>query len=796
MSASKFCNPLAVASLSLMIAACGGGGGGGNPGSGTPNPPTGGNPPPPPAQIPASLSLIPTSLSVFASLSGTAPTANFAAQITSNAAEGTQFYVSGSYSIEGIATISDSSGPIGSFTVQFKAPASLGAGTYTDTIIIKACYDMACTQQIQNSPQSLPVTYIVAETPALTSLSPSTVQANTAFTLTVNGTGFTNTSVVIFNGNPLSTNFVSATQLTVSITADQIAQPDPYTVVVAPSAALASQVLSNQLVLGVIALPAITSLSPSSIIAGSVGFPLTVNGSNLSPVSVVLWGGTPLQTTWVDNNQVTAMVGAAQLLTAGTVSVTVQSAADPTSPVSNAVPFNVQPLPALGVSSISPSTVILGGPGFKLTVLGQGFMPNAVVQLNGSALNTTYLSEGQLQAQISAGDIVAVGTAMITVQNGAAGTSSPLTLKINNSAPDAVGFQLNPAHSGATTFKTLSLPTTRAWSVNVGGTPSYAVIAEGKVVVTAQVGGGTQLVALDHATGATLWGPISLGGTANAVYDGGKIFVMSGSFNVPMLLQSYDLATGNLDWTTTLNGEAGLSAGPSALNGMIFASDASATLYAVNEGAGSIAWTQLVMNGDDSMPAVTNTGVYVTYPCSTYAFEPLTGDSLFFNNTGCEGGGGATPVVANNVLYSPNSGGASNSGTTFNATSGVILGTYIADVPPAVGTQMSFFLQSGTLSGIALSNNTVAWTFSGDGSLVTSPILVNQTVFIGSTSGNVYALNAATGQQLWSINAGGAIPPGAHWGAPMPLSALAAGDGLLVVPAGNTVVAYTLSTDP
>jgi outer membrane protein assembly factor BamB len=43
----------------------------------------------------------------------------------------------------------------------------------------------------------------------------------------------------------------------------------------------------------------------------------------------------------------------------------------------------------------------------------------------------------------------------------------------------------------------------------------------------------------------------------------------------------------------------------------------------------------------------------------------------------------------------------------------------------------------------------------------------------------IYALNAATGQQLWSINAGGAIPAGARWGAPMPLSALAAGESEL-----------------
>jgi outer membrane protein assembly factor BamB len=44
-----------------------------------------------------------------------------------------------------------------------------------------------------------------------------------------------------------------------------------------------------------------------------------------------------------------------------------------------------------------------------------------------------------------------------------------------------------------------------------------------------------------------------------------------------------------------------------------------------------------------------------------------------------------------------------------------------------------------------------------------------------TSTGNVYALNAATGQQLWTVNAG---------------------DGLLIVPAGNQVVAYILSTNP
>ena len=94
------------------------------------------------------------------------------------------------------------------------------------------------------------------------------------------------------------------------------------------------------------------------------------------------------------------------------------------------------------------------------------------------------------------------------------------------------------------------------------------------------------------------------------------------------------------------------------------------------------------------------------------------------------------------------------------------------------------------MNALTGSNNTVLWNFTGDGLLITSPIVVNQAVIIGSSSGNVYALNAATGQQLWTVNAGGALQPGNS------NSGLAAGDGLLIVPAGNQVVAYTLSTNP
>ena len=761
----------------LLVAGCGGGGGG---------PSTVTTPPPTPSPT-ATLELSATTLGASASVIQSAPTSGFNVQFSTTATS--TFYVKGTYTTHGIASLT-STDTTGDFTIQFKSPAALGIGTYQDTVTIEGCYDSACSQQVQNSPQTISVTYMVTAGPGtITSLSPATVQAGVAFTLTVNGSGFDASSVVIFNGNAVPTTFVSATQLTASISASAIAQPDPYAVVVAPSLAGASSALSNQLILSVYALPSITGLTPSSVVAGSPGFTLTVMGTNFPQGAVVLFGGTALPTTWQDINQLTATVTSAQVLNAGAIPVTVATSSAAGALVSAPVSFTVQPLPALTSNSIDPSIATAGGPAFVLTVLGQGFVPSAVVQWNGAALQTTYVSELQLQAQVPASNIASIGTAAITVQNstGVGGTTAPLTLKIAAAAPDAVSSQITPNHAGAITFKSLSFPTASTWSVNVGGTPSYALIADGKVIVTVAVNNNTQLVALDQATGATVWGPIEISGYATTAYEGGKVFILSATVGGLGTVQSYDIESGTVAWTVSLDADA--SGGLTAFNGLLYTSGANGTLFALSEGTGSVVWTASVLNGGFGTPAVTNTGVYVSYPCSTYDFQPLTGTQIFFTNTGCEGGGGATPVVANGLVYSP-AGNSNGGGEIVDASSGTLMGSYSSTGEPAFSATAGYFLQSGTLNALTSSNNTLLWSFTGDGALTTSPIVVNQSVIIGSSSGNVYALNAATGQQLWTVNAGGPLQSGNT------NSGLAAGDGLLIVPAGNQVVAYILSTNP
>jgi outer membrane protein assembly factor BamB len=85
------------------------------------------------------------------------------------------------------------------------------------------------------------------------------------------------------------------------------------------------------------------------------------------------------------------------------------------------------------------------------------------------------------------------------------------------------------------------------------------------------------------------------------------------------------------------------------------------------------------------------------------------------------------------------------------------------------------------------------WTFSGDGLLNTSPLILNgpsgKMVIVGSWSGRLYALDAASGQELWSGDVGAPIS-GADEQNIATLAGLGAGQGLIVVPALNTLSAY------
>jgi N-acetylneuraminic acid mutarotase len=76
-------------------------------------------------------------------------------------------------------------------------------------------------------------TYTIAQpTPSLGSVSPVEISANTAFTLTVSGTQFTQDSIIYMGSTALATQDVSATELTAQVTAAQVANANNYAITV------------------------------------------------------------------------------------------------------------------------------------------------------------------------------------------------------------------------------------------------------------------------------------------------------------------------------------------------------------------------------------------------------------------------------------------------------------------------------------------------------------------------------------------------------------------------------------
>ena len=749
-----------------FLAACGGGGGKSDP--------------------LVSVSASPTSATLAGTNTGTAPSTTIVMSVTNVPDDGLYVLVNGSSKGYVSATFDGER----SVMITGVNPATLAVGTYNDSVSVEVCYDDKCARQVANSPLKIPVAYTVTQgdpataVPAIVSTSPTSAVAGAGgFTLTISGVNFAPSSVVTWNGQARATTYVSSNALTVLVDASDIASITSASIQVS-NAQTGGGVSGSQVFLVTAPVPVVSAVSPASAAAGGSAYVLTVTGTGFDSTAQVTWNGSVRTTNVVSPTQLTAQITAADISALGTFPVGVYNT-DGGSVASNTMAVTVVNAP-LSVTSLAPAFVAAGGPAYAQTVFGTGFTASSTVQFNGSPRTTTFVSTTQINAQLSAADIAGIGTAAITVVNSGAnaGTSSALTLTLGTPSADATAYQINPQHSGAIRFRSVvaatALPTSPAWTAQLDGSAGTPLIAGGRVFLTVSGSAGSELVALSAATGAVVWGPLSVPGATSATYDNGRVITLSGSG----IMTGFDAATGNQLWSTLLAGEWSFSAAPTAANGIVYTGGAGSggVLYAVDDATGALLWEAGVMNGDSSSPTVTSDGVYVTYPCQTYDFQPATGASVWHDSGPCEGGGGATGATANGVYYSPN--GLGSPGEAFDAEAGTLQAPYAG--VPTLGSSMGYFLQFGTLDAIDLSSKAIRWTFAGDGGLSAPALLVNSYVFLASSTGKLYALDAASGARLWTTTLSSGVG----------LGSMNAGDGLLLVPVGNTLVAYTLSNNP
>ncbi len=213
--------------------------------------------------------------------------------------------------------------------------------------------------------------------------------------------------------------------------------------------------------------PVVSSISPTKVAAGAANTTLTVNGSNFSSTTVIQVGQTIEPTSFVSASQVTAQLPASQLAAGGNLPII---AVNGSLSSASGTPVSLEvdnPSPALTL--LSPATAQVGVTPASIAASGTGFVPTTVIDVNGTARTTVFISATQVNFVPSAADLSATASLAVTAVNPApgGGTSSPATLIVNN--PTVGNLQLTPS------------------TVATGGSSPLTVTIKGSTFVPASV---------------------------------------------------------------------------------------------------------------------------------------------------------------------------------------------------------------------------------------------------------------------------------------------------------------------
>ncbi len=152
--------------------------------------------------------------------------------------------------------------------------------------------------------------------------------------------------------------------------------------------------------------PGVTSLSPTSITAGQPGFTLTVNGSNFTPATTVVWNGQARSTVFQSISVLTAQIQASDIANPGFVVVSVFTPQPGGGSPLNPLQFTVEPVtnPVPHITSMSPQGVLTGAGPFAIDIIGTNFVSLSNVTVNGNNIPTIFVNAATLQATVPAAD--------------------------------------------------------------------------------------------------------------------------------------------------------------------------------------------------------------------------------------------------------------------------------------------------------------------------------------------------------------------------------------------------------
>jgi len=343
------------------------------------------------------------------------------------------------------------------------------------------------------------------QAPTVSSISPATVTAGVGpLTLTVNGSGFINSTTVQVGGVSDPTTYVSSSQVTATVSASQIASGG--TLSVAAFNGSASSGTGTPVNLQVNnPMPTVSSISPAAVLTGAGATTVTITGTGFVGTSTVLLNGTAVTTTYVSPTQLTFSFASQTATSVNTLAVS-NPLPDGGTAQAGYLPV-LTPTSAPVITSVSPTQFVAGSGATYLYVYGSNFMQQVgtgsyvvtgTVQWNGVALTTAVFigASQELIAQVPASLLTSLGNATVTV-----------TSTTSTQASNAVTVPItNPPPPTLTSIYPSSGPVNTATAITLSGTgfnPNSTVAVNG-TNIAAQYVSSTELTATIPASVFTL----------------------------------------------------------------------------------------------------------------------------------------------------------------------------------------------------------------------------------------------------------------------------------------------------
>jgi hypothetical protein len=503
------------------------------------------------------------------------------------------------------------------------------------------------------------------------------------------------------------------------------------------------------------AAPTIASLSPSSATAGGTGFTLSINGANFVSGATASWGGAPLTVTYKSANLLTASITSAQIAAAGSVNVTVTTAAG----TSSAAKFTINPAPA-ATPAFSPAA---GTYTSAQTVTISDATAGAIVYYttNGSTPTT---SSATYNAPIAVGASETVKA--IATANGYATSATASAAYVINLPAATPTF--SPAAGTYTAAQTVTIKDATAGAIvyytTNGSTPTTS---SAKYTAPIAVGASETVKAIATATG------YSTSATASAAYV----------INLPAATPTFSPAAGTYTSVQTVTIKDATAGAVIYYTTDGTTPTASSANYTVPIAVGASETVKAIATATGYSTSATASAAYVIdLPAATPTFSPAAGTytsvqtviisdttpgALIFYTTN-----GSTPTGTSTKYTAPITVGASETVKAIATASGYSTSAtgsaaYVIDLPaatptfsPAAGTYTS--AQTVTIKD-ATSGAIVYYTTNGSvpttgSTKYTAPIKVSATETINAIATASGYSTSATGSAAYVITLPAATP--------------------------------------